>query len=148
MKILFVDDEPTLSEALQAKMEARGFQCVSRNDMTSALAYMQEEAVAAVVTDIMMPAGDDFPSIDSSETGFFFVKKLRKEFPGVGVVCLSVIGDQRKINELKKLNVLYLGKATRLSRLQRSLSNPRRRDYTLNEKGIDPRGRQVFCPRA
>ncbi len=110
MTILFVDDEPSLSEALQAKLESRGFRCVSRRDMTSALNYIAEQSIDALVTDIMMPAGEDFPEIDSSETGFHFVRKVRKDFPSIGVVCLSVIGDQSKINELKKLNVLYLRK--------------------------------------
>ena len=78
--------------------------------MSSAMSYMEEEQVAVLVTDIMMPAGDDFPDVDSSETGFVFVRKVRKAFPSTSVICLSVIGDQKKINDLKRSNVLYLRK--------------------------------------
>jgi DNA-binding NarL/FixJ family response regulator len=78
--------------------------------MTSALRYMETEPISVLVTDIMMPAGDEFPSVDSAETGFVFVAKVRRKFPKTSVICLSVIGDQKKINELKRTSVLYLRK--------------------------------------
>ncbi len=108
--ILFVDDEPWLSEALRLKLEARDFDCVSKSDMSEAWDYLENNKVTVLVTDIMMPAGDSFPDIDSSETGFHFVRKVRKSFPDTSIICLSVIGDQKKINELKRIGVLYLRK--------------------------------------
>lgn len=57
-----------------------------------------------------MPAGDDYPEVDSQNTGFFFVEKVRQQFKEVGIVCLSVIGDQDKIEWLKKQGALYLRK--------------------------------------
>src|SRR5260370_21682770 len=108
--VFFVDDEPLLTEALQAKLEARGFRCIVRTNMSSALGFLEEENVGVIVTDIMMPAGQDFADVDSSETGFVFVEQVKKRFPAVAIVCLSVIGDQRKIRELKRKNVLYLRK--------------------------------------
>ena len=109
--ILFVDDEPTTStQPLRMLLEAKGFHCVSLTDMTSALEFLRKEQVSVLVTDIMMPSGDKFPGIDSSETGFHFVGRVRSEFPDVGIICLSVIGDQSKITKLKKQGVLYLRK--------------------------------------
>ncbi len=108
--ILLVDDEPSLSEALKASLEARNLHCVSKSDMSSALEYIELNKVSVLVTDIMMPAGDSFPGVDSSETGFYFVSLVRKKWPEISIICLSVIGDQNKINKLKKQNVLYLRK--------------------------------------
>jgi CheY-like chemotaxis protein len=108
--ILFVDDEPSSTEPLRMLLEAKGFRCVSMNNMTMAIDFLKKENVSVIVSDIMMPGGSSFPEIDSSETGFYFVTKVRKEFPNLAVICLSVIGDQSKIQKLKKQGVLYLRK--------------------------------------
>ncbi len=108
--ILFVDDEPNSTQALRMLLEAKGFRCVSLSDMTSALEFLRREEVSVVVTDIMMPSGEKYPDIDSSETGFHFVTMVRTQFPDIRIICLSVIGDQSKIRKLKKGGVLYLRK--------------------------------------
>lgn len=108
--ILFVDDEPVSTAPLRLLMEAKGFSVVSRTDMSSAMEFLRSNRVSVLVTDIMMPSGDQFPGIDSSETGFHFVFKVRDEFPDVSIICLSVIGNQKKIERLKKRGTLYLRK--------------------------------------
>ena len=108
--ILFVDDEPNSTDALRVLLEAQGFHCVSLSDMTSALHFLRKESVDVVVSDIMMPGGSDFSEIDSAETGFFLTARIRQEFPDVRVICLSVIGDQSKIQNLKRRGILYLRK--------------------------------------
>ncbi|MCK9374754.1 MAG: response regulator [Syntrophobacterales bacterium] len=108
--ILFVDDEPNLTLALRMLLEAKGFRCVSLTNMTEALDFLKKENVSALVSDIMMPSGDSFPEIDSSETGFHFVYKVREQFPNIGIICLSVIGDQSKIIDLKTRGIQYLRK--------------------------------------
>lgn len=108
--ILFVDDEPNSTLALRMLLEAKGFRCVSLTNMTEALEFLEQEKVSALVSDIMMPSGDSFPEIDSSETGFHFVYKVRGQFPNIGIICLSVIGDQSKIIDLKKRGIQYLRK--------------------------------------
>lgn len=108
--ILFVDDETSSSDALRLLMEAKGFRCAYRANMTDAMDFLKQHRVKVVVSDIMMPSGPAFPDIDSSETGFHFVSKVRQEFPDIAVICLSVIGDQSKIQMLKRKGVLYLRK--------------------------------------
>lgn len=108
--ILFVDDEPVSTEALRLLLEAKGFDCVSLTDMSAAMEFLRQWQVSVLVSDIMMPSGEAFPEIDSSETGFHFVSMVREEFPDVAIICLSVIGDQSKIEKLKKRGVLYLRK--------------------------------------
>lgn len=108
--ILFVDDEPSSTYALRLLMESNGFCCKFETNMSDAVKHISQHHVDVLVSDIMMPSGDDFPDIDSSETGFILVRKVRHEFPSIGVICLSVVGDQTKIEGLKKLGVLYLRK--------------------------------------
>jgi two-component system, NtrC family, response regulator len=108
--ILFVDDEPGLSAPLRLSLEARGYACVSRTNMTGGWRFLEKNAVQVLVTDIMMPAGDAFPGVDSSSAGFYFVRKVREAFPDVAIICLSVIADLQKIEDLKKRNILYLRK--------------------------------------
>lgn len=108
--VLFVDDEPWFHESLRYSLEARGYTCLSATDMTSALEIMGTRDIAAVVTDIMMPAGSAFPQIDSQETGFHLINRIRKDWPQSGIVCLSVIGDQEKIRRLRSIQIEYLRK--------------------------------------
>jgi CheY-like chemotaxis protein len=108
--ILFVDDEPWFHEPIRITLESKGYSCLSVTDMTAALERLNSTEISVVVTDIMMPAGKDFPGIDSQETGFFFLKRLRTEWPRIAVVCLSVIGDEAKIRSLRSFQVDYLRK--------------------------------------
>lgn len=75
--ILFVDDEPWLSEALRLSLESRGYNCISKTNVTDGWDILQHQHIDVVVTDIMMPAGDGFPGVDSSSAGFHFVRKIR-----------------------------------------------------------------------
>jgi DNA-binding NarL/FixJ family response regulator len=108
--ILFVDDEPWFHEAIRLSLESKGYECISVIDMSAALEVMRAKEIAVVVTDIMMPAGKDFNSVDSQETGFHLVKKLRNDWPQTSIVCLSVIGDESKIRSLRRFGVDYLRK--------------------------------------
>lgn len=108
--ILFVDDEPWSTEPLRLKLEARGFVCDVARDMSSAMKALQIKKYSLVVTDIMMPAGDSYPDVDSSKTGLVFVSKVKELYTDIQIICLSVIGDQNIINSLKKNGVLYLRK--------------------------------------
>jgi DNA-binding response OmpR family regulator len=108
--ILFVDDEPGLSAPLRMSLEARGYVCVSKTDLTEGWKFLENNSVDVLVTDIMMPAGPGFPSVDSSSAGFYFVRKVRESRPKVNIICLSVIADVEKIEELKRQNILYLRK--------------------------------------
>lgn len=109
-KILLVDDEPWYTEGLAAALDARGFECTTATDMTGGVKALQRDEVAALVTDIMMPPGQLFPNVDSSETGFYFIEYVQKHWPRLPIVCLSVIADQAKIRLLTKQGVRYLRK--------------------------------------
>jgi len=108
--ILLVDDEPSLSAALTITLESLGFMCVTAMTMSEGVAILSSSSIDAVVTDIMMPSGPNYPDLDSSEAGFEFIRLIRERWPGLPVVCLSVIGDQDKIRSLATKGVVYLRK--------------------------------------
>ena len=100
--ILFADDEPWFHEPVRLALESKGFECLCATDATAAVEIMAYRNIAVAVVDVMMPAGKDFPLVDSQEAGFHLVKKLRSSWPGVAIVCLSVIGDASKIDALRR----------------------------------------------
>lgn len=108
--ILFVDDEPWFHQSLRYALEARGYECLSVTNMTAALEVLSQKNISAVVTDVMMSAGPRFPQVDSQEAGFHFIKILKRDWPATKVVCLSVIGDQKKIRALRNQRVDYIRK--------------------------------------
>lgn len=109
-RILFADDEPWLSDALRLSLESRGYECISKRTATDAWQVLEKGNIDVVVTDIMMPGGDLFAEVNSEETGFEFIRKIRQRWPRQAVICLSVVADSEKIQFLKRQNVLYLRK--------------------------------------
>jgi CheY-like chemotaxis protein len=110
-KVLLVDDEPSLSsEPLAFSLESRDFDCIIVTDMSSAVAALEKNQIAVVVTDIMMPPGERFGRVNSLEAGFHFIDYVKKNWPKLPIICLSVIGDQAKINRLTNRGVRYLRK--------------------------------------
>lgn len=110
-KILLVDDEPNLSsEPLAFTLESRDFDCVIARDMSEAVTALEQNEISVLVTDIMMSPGNRFGRIDSAEAGFHLIDYVRKNWPRLPIVCLSVIGDQAKIKRLTDRGIRYLRK--------------------------------------
>lgn len=108
--ILFVDDEPWLSDPLRFSLEGVGFRCTSTGNATDAWRILEQGGIDVVVTDIMMPGGDLFDGMDSQEMGYELIRRIRKKWRNQSIICLSVIGDFERIAALKRQNVLYLRK--------------------------------------
>ena len=108
--VLLVDDEPWFREALAYSLEGRGVTCLVARDATEAMSLMADYMIAVLVTDIMMPAGHAFPGVEATETGFRLMEHVQYRWPGIPIVCLSVIGDQTKIDVLKRKGIRYLRK--------------------------------------
>jgi len=105
-----VDDEPALAIGLHYALEAENLECETVTNMSAALRYLEANEVAVLVTDIMMPPGEDFPRLDSAETGFHLISTVKARWPRLPVICLSVIGNHQKIKSLMRLNVRFLRK--------------------------------------
>jgi DNA-binding NarL/FixJ family response regulator len=110
MKILLVDDEPWSIQALIASLESRGIECVIATDMAAGVKALQHHNISAVVTDVMMPPDQSSSKGDASESGFRFIEHIKEHWPGLPVVCLSVIADSAKIRFLTRRGVRYLRK--------------------------------------
>jgi CheY-like chemotaxis protein len=110
-KVLLVDDEPSLSsDPLAFSLESRDFECLIATDMSSAVTALEQNDIAVLVTDIMMPPGKRFGKLDSAEAGFHLIDYVKKVWPKLPIICLSVIGDQAKIKRLTDRGVRYLRK--------------------------------------
>ncbi|MGP3912427.1 response regulator transcription factor [Nonomuraea sp. 10N515B] len=57
-RLLVVDDEPALREALQSSLEFEGYKIVTANDGQAALDELARESYDAVLLDVMMPRLD------------------------------------------------------------------------------------------
>ncbi|MEV0346039.1 response regulator transcription factor [Nonomuraea sp. NPDC050680] len=57
-RLLVVDDEPALREALQSSLEFEGYKVVTANDGQAALDQVARETYDAVLLDVMMPRLD------------------------------------------------------------------------------------------
>ena len=57
-KILIADDEPLLTELLEFRLSARGYQTIVARDGREALAMLADDKPQAVLLDMMMPVHD------------------------------------------------------------------------------------------
>lgn len=91
-KILIVDDDARNIFALGATLRAKGFNCLSCQSAEEALKLLNtDEAVDAVLLDMMMPEMDGYEAIP-------LIKKipLREATPVISVTALAMIGDREK----------------------------------------------------
>jgi two-component system NtrC family sensor kinase len=83
IRLLFIDDEPSLRSGVQAFGVLRGFTVLTAANGTEGLEVARSESVDAVVCDLHMP-GMDGPA---------FHEKLRRERPGLAARTVFITGD-------------------------------------------------------
>jgi two-component system NtrC family sensor kinase len=83
IRLLFVDDEPTLRSGMEAFGRLRGFTVLTAGDGEEALSCTRAPGVDAVVCDLRMPGMD----------GYAFHDQLRAERPGLAARTVFVTGD-------------------------------------------------------
>jgi len=83
LKLLFVDDEPSMRAGVEAFGRLRGFEVVTAGDGSEALKLIHATGFDAVVTDIRMPEMDGLQLYDV----------LRKERPGLAARLIFITGD-------------------------------------------------------
>ncbi|MEV4202538.1 response regulator transcription factor [Micromonospora globbae] len=79
VRVLVVDDEPTLTDLLSMALRYEGWQVRSANDGTGALATARQFQPDAVVLDVMLPDLD----------GFQVLRRMREHAPTVPVLFLT-----------------------------------------------------------
>ncbi|HVX38422.1 MAG TPA: ATP-binding protein [Gemmatimonadaceae bacterium] len=83
IRLLFIDDEPSLRSGMQAFGELRGFTVLAAQDGIAGLEMVRTASVDAIVCDLRMP-GMDGPA---------FHERLRRERPGLAARTVFVTGD-------------------------------------------------------
>ncbi|MFF4193107.1 response regulator transcription factor [Nonomuraea sp. NPDC001831] len=86
-RLLVVDDEPALREALQSSLEFEGYRVGTANDGQAALAALAAEPYDAVLLDVMMPRLD----------GLTACRRLRAQGNHIPVLMLTArdaVGDR------------------------------------------------------
>ncbi len=90
-KILLVDDDPDLVEAMRMVLEADGYECVHASSGTRALELLPREKPDLMVLDVMM---------DDMTEGFHVAYRIRKPEPGleafarIPIIMLTAIGQR------------------------------------------------------
>jgi two-component system NtrC family sensor kinase len=83
LKLLFIDDEPTLRTGMQAFGELRGFRVVTAGNGLEGLEMVRTAAVDVIVCDLRMPGMD----------GAAFHERLRRDRPGLAARTVFITGD-------------------------------------------------------
>jgi|SRR3989339_712589 len=91
-KILIIDDELHLVEALKLKLTAACFDVATAHNGESALDFLTKNQVDIVLLDIIMPKLD----------GFGFLDALRRKGISVPIIVLSNLGQPEDIERSKK----------------------------------------------
>jgi CheY-like chemotaxis protein len=90
-KILIVDDDPDLVEAMRLVLEGNGYECVHASNGTRALEALPKEKPDLIVLDVMM---------DDLTEGFHVAYKIRRPEPGIEafaktpIIMLTAIGQR------------------------------------------------------
>jgi len=79
IRVLAVDDEPSLTELLSMAMRYEGWQVATANSGTAAVKAARETRPDAIVLDMMLP---DFDGLE-------VMRRIRSEDPGVPVIFLT-----------------------------------------------------------
>ncbi len=94
-KILIVEDEVSIREALRDKLKREGFQVIEAGDGEEGLTKCQQERPNLIMTDIMMPKMD----------GFSMIQQLQADtnLKSIPVVIVSNLGQDEDKNRAKAL---------------------------------------------
>jgi two-component system, NtrC family, sensor kinase len=83
LRLLFIDDEPTLRAGIQSFGQLRGFTVVTAENGLQGLEKLRSVQVDAIVCDLRMPGMD----------GAAFYDRLRRDRPGLAARTVFITGD-------------------------------------------------------
>ncbi|MBM3288408.1 MAG: response regulator transcription factor [Candidatus Eisenbacteria bacterium] len=104
-KILLVDDDPDLVEAMRLVLEGNGYECVHAPNGTRAIEAIPKEKPDLMVLDVMM---------DDLTEGFHVAYKIRKPeaglepFRGMPIIMLTAIGQRTGMKFDQKADADFL----------------------------------------
>lgn len=143
-RVLIVDDEPHILQFLQVKLTASGYEVLSANNGSEALAQVQTQEPDLLVLDVVMPGMD----------GFETLKQLRAVSPVPVIILSAKEANVDKVKGLKMGADDYLAKpfnpdelVARIEAVRRRLAPAENRkiieSITLGNLTINLRNRMV-----
>ena len=113
MKILVVDDETKIANALAERLGLRGFDATPVYDGTSALSMLRRDHFDGIILDLRLP---DIDGID-------ILRHTKEEFPDMRVVILSGHGTERDFETCLRIGAIAcFQKPADISQLTKALA--------------------------
>jgi DNA-binding NtrC family response regulator len=97
MKILVVDDEPSVTGSLELILSERGFEVLTANSFASSTAILSKTSVNLVITDLRL----------SDASGIDLIKHIKKNTPDVEVILMTGYGSVDITIEAIKAGAYY-----------------------------------------
>jgi DNA-binding response OmpR family regulator len=96
MRILVVDDEKKIANALAERLGLRGFDATPVYDGTSALSLLGKDTFDGIILDLRLP------DIDGIEV----LRQTKERFPNIGIVILSGHGNEQDFKTCLELGAI------------------------------------------
>ncbi|MCM1559574.1 MAG: response regulator transcription factor [Butyrivibrio sp.] len=93
VRVLFLEDEPTIREVLAEYMKMSGYQVAEVSGGDKAIALLKENAYDIAVLDVMVPGVD----------GFEVLQYIRDNCPQMAVIMLTALDDEK--TQIKAFNL-------------------------------------------
>ncbi len=114
LKILVVDDEPSLRLLMNFHLKMRGFSVLAAEDAVSALTILEKQDVDLIISDIRMPGTMD---------GIDLVEAQRKKKPEQKVILMTGYTLDKRFERAQEVGVIHcLRKPFELMELETALS--------------------------
>jgi DNA-binding response OmpR family regulator len=116
MKVLIVDDEKKIADALAERLGLRGFYATPVYDGTSALSLLRRDNFDGIILDLRLP---DIDGID-------ILRQTKEEFPDMRVVILSGHGNEQDFKTCLELGAIAcFHKPAKIFKLAEALADRR-----------------------
>jgi DNA-binding response OmpR family regulator len=89
MRILVVDDDPTVLKSCQRVLEAEGFDVYLVPSADKALEAMRNDDFALLLVDIKMPQRD----------GIYLMTEIKKEWPHIPIIVMSGYDTEQTVQQ-------------------------------------------------
>jgi putative two-component system response regulator len=114
-KIMVIDDDVTSLELIEAMLVPNGYEVITANDGSKALATIMAKKPNLILLDIMMPGLDGYATLSKI--------KENKTIPNIPVVMLTAVGfDLNKELAFRLGAVGYITKPVDLAELLKTIS--------------------------
>jgi len=114
-KILWIEDDAHRLMAMFRPLEAEGYTVVCASDEISAIEHLKNTEFGLIVLDIILPTGKDGEDDVDDDFDPFVGSKLAEKIVGdmklrTPILGLSVVNDEKVIEELRKHHITVLPK--------------------------------------